>query len=242
MKRWIWKVTITVVVALGLGFGAAPSLRAQSLRTLPTEGSIGISIPSGESCGVVHWSADDTSEGGIAWSYHLPPYYGAWAECYTATGEVCAFRAGFTRINVPQFGVSADVYIWADDGGKPGAVQCVSTAWHPGDIGYWPEVTIVRKALQGCCVDGPFWIGYWGNWLTSLEDWFSAYDTNPATTGCPYTNIPPGVEGLPSGWHPVSTLGFNPTAMALGAEIRECSPTPSRSTTWGQVKRIVEPE
>jgi hypothetical protein len=81
-----------------------------------------------------------------------------------------------------------------------------------------------------------WWVGFWGNWPGELQGWLIGADLD-GPGSAPKTNIAPGI-GFPTGWQNVS-VAFGPTrALAIGAEIVECQPTPAKQSTWGIVKAL----
>lgn len=190
-----------------------------------------------ESCGTLLLNADGDYEASFGWQYGgvQAPYYGAFAECYSGSGAVCAGVFDFTT-GTPR-PRTLDAYVWEDAGGKPGAVLCVVSDVDPGPIGPWP--TASRHSVPfpvGCCVEGVWWIGYWPNWPGGQAGWATTADLSDSE-GCPVTNIAPGI-GYPTGWQNVSTVWGPHNALGIGAEIIPCEPTPVETTTWGAIKSL----
>ena len=192
-------------------------------------------------CGTLLMSADGTYENGYGWDYAgvVPPYYGAFAECYSGTNvTVCSAEFDFSGSGW-QVDETMDVYVWGDDGGKPGAVRCAKFDVDPGPVAFWPEISH-HSVPMGCdCLDGTFWVGYWGNWPGQGEpSWFIAVDLN-GLGGCSFTNIAPGI-GFPTGWNDVSVV-FGPSSnrsLGIGCEVVSCNPVPTRDASWGAVKSL----
>lgn len=192
----------------------------------------------GEECGESILNSDGSHEWGVTWQGDevVPPDYGAFAECYQGDVEICACVYYLTQLGSGGE-QTMDLYVWADDGGRPGEVLHVERDRHPGAIGFWPSFTRNVVALaQPVCVSGRWWVGYWPRWPGSTPDWFLGQDLD-GPGGCPMTNIAPGL-GYPSGWQNVS-VAFGPTqAIGIGALVNPCPPTPARDTSWGAVKSI----
>lgn len=201
-------------------------------------GSGGAIVGERGGCGSFVMNADDTHEGAYAWQYGgvVAPNYGAFAEPYSEGAvEVCAGVFDFTSVG-GQLDQTMDVYIWSDDGGVPASVLCLRPAVSPGHIAYWPGFTRLTVPLDPCCVDGAFWVGYWGDWPGGGAAWFVGSDLD-GPGGCPMTNIAPGI-GFPTGWNSVS-VAWGPTqALAIGAEVRSCAPVVAVKSSWGRVKAL----
>jgi hypothetical protein len=191
-------------------------------------------------CGDLLLNSDEFYDGGgYGWQYGgvQRPFYGAWAESYTATGEVCGAVFDFTR-NSPPAGRRMDVYVWQDAGGRPGTVTCVEPEVDPGPVAWFPYVSRhVVPLSTGCCVESTWWIGFWGNWPGEHSDWLVAADQDSDYSQVPLMNIAPGL-GYPTGWQNVSVVWGATSAVGIGAMVRPCGPTPTVSTTWGRVKTL----
>lgn len=191
-------------------------------------------------CGDFLMNSDGLYDGGgYAWQYNgvQRPFYGAWAESYGATGEVCSAVFDFTRLD-PGVAKRMDVYVWDDLGGQPGPIVCVVYDVDPGPIDSFPNVSRHQIEMPaGCCVDSEWWIGFWGNWPGERSDWFVGADQDSDYSRMPLTNIAPGLE-YPSGWQYVSVVWGATAAVGIGAMIRPCEPTPTVATTWGRVKAL----
>lgn len=184
-------------------------------------------------CGVLSMNANGSYEASYSWNYDgvVAPTYGAFAECYAGSGAVCGVVFDFTQIG-NQTGQRMDVFIWDDGGGCPGNVMCVRVNANPGAVAYWPEVSRHRTDLDGCCVDGGFWAGFWGAWPGAEAGWMVAADLD-GFGGCPSTNVAPG-QGLPTGWNTLAGV----EALGIGVEMTDCGGTPTRRVTWGNVKAL----
>lgn len=190
-------------------------------------------------CGELLFNADGTYENGYCWRNGgiVWPYFGAFAECYSSADgvEVCAVVLDLTQVGT-YFGQTSDIYVWADAGGEPGNVICFRPDVDPGAPAFWPSVSRHTLLLEGCCVSGDFWAGYWSNWPLAGCGYFIAADLD-GPGGCPYTNIAHGI-GFPSGWQDVSVAWGPTAAVGIGTEIHPCSPTPNRTSSWGRVKDL----
>jgi hypothetical protein len=182
---------------------------------------------------------DASAENGYCWDLYggrVPPYYGAFAECYNWTGHVCGIELWLTGLGYVCD--PCDLYVWEDAGGVPGNILGMTPGVDPCPIATWPQIT-VRDLGVGCVdVNGPFWVGYW-EWAVSAPcGYFIAADTN-GFGSCPFTNIAPGI-GYPTGWVHVTEVWGPTSAVGIGAWCGEgpCGPVPTRETTWGAVKRL----
>lgn len=189
-------------------------------------------------CGVLSMNADGTYENGYCWQYGgvVAPNYGAFAECYAGNGKVCSVDLDLTQVG-GFFGQTLDAYVWGDAGGAPGNVLCLKAGVNPGAPAFWPSLSRHAIALDdGCCVNGAFWAGYWGNWPGASCAFFIGADLD-GFGGCPYTNIAPGI-GFPTGWNNVS-VAWGPTqAIGIGVELTDCGPVATDATTWGAIKNL----
>ena len=151
-------------------------------------------------CADLFFHADGTYENGYAWQYGgiVAPYYGAFAECYAGPMLVCGAAFDLTQTGNAS-GRVMDVYVWDDNAGSPGAVNCVVTGVDPGTVGFWPSLSRHVVDLPNCNVGDDFWVGYWGAWPNVLSGWFVGADVDGPVASCPFTNIAPGV-GYPTGW------------------------------------------
>lgn len=190
-------------------------------------------------CGTLVFNADGTYENGFCWRYNgvVPPYYGAFAECYSSAEEVsvCSVVLDLTQLGT-YAGQTSDIYVWDDAGGVPGNVLCVRLDFDPGTPAFWPSVSRHTAILDGCCTSGDFWVGCWGNWPGEGCAYFFAADLD-GPGGCPYTNIAPS-STWPTGWQNVSVVWGPTAAMGIGAEIHPCGATPTHATTWGRIKGL----
>jgi hypothetical protein len=186
-------------------------------------------------CGTLVMNADGTYENGYAWRYGgvVPPDYGAFAECYFGDAIVCAaiFDLSTTGTQTCQ---TMDIHVYRDAGGVPGPVVSFARV-EPGPVAFWPSVSRHSFSVQFDCIEGAWWIGYWGNWPDAIQGWFIGADVD-GFGGCPYTNIAPGI-GFPTGWNNVSVVWGQTQALGIGAEVIVCGGTPTIDSTWGKIKR-----
>jgi len=197
----------------------------------------GITVPSQDSnpCnGVLQLNYDGTGENGFCWQYGgiVPPYYGAFAECYNAVDTVCGIELMLTGVGYPCFG--CDLYVWDDAGGIPGNVLSMTAGVNPCPVATWPSISTHDFAVNGGNVNGNFWVGYWANAANAICPYFIGADLD-GFGGCPYTNIAPGI-GYPTGWQNASTV-WGPT-QALGIGVWLGIGTPTHESTWGQIKNL----
>lgn len=190
----------------------------------------------GSDCGALLLNADGGYENAVSWEYGqvVPPFYGAFAECYSGDVGVCAVVIDYTQLG-SWTGKASTVFVWADAGGVPGDVLCMKTTTLPSPLS-WPGVSRAVVQLDtACCVSGSWWVGVWGDWPNDAADYFVAADNN-GPGGCPRTCIAPGL-GFPTGWIDASTI-WPMQALGLGAEWNPCVPVPSTPRTWGRVKAL----
>lgn len=218
------------------------SLAGYSDATVLTHGSVGrghgVSLPSGDAgCnGTLSMNYDGSAENGYCWHYGgiVPPYYGAFAECYDAAGYITGIQLKLTSIGWPC--LPCDLYVWLDDEGLPGSVLRSWAGYDPCPVAIWPDISTHDACVDCQRVDGPFWVGYWpGEFANSGCGYFIAADTN-GFGGCPVTNVAPGV-GYPTGWHSVSPIWGPTRAIGIGVWIGDCA-VPTDESTWGQLKRL----
>jgi hypothetical protein len=217
------------------------SLVSVAARAMEPYGSIGpgrgitLSRERPDPCdGSLIMNYDGTADcDGYCWQYGgiVPPYYGAFAECYQFEGMVCGIELNLFGIGYPCFG--CDLYVWEDAGGEPGNVLSVTRDVDPCPVAIWPNVSTHDFAIDNLPVDGPFWVGYWTDASDRVCPYFIAADCQ-FSNGCPMTNIAPGV-GYPTGWNSVS-LVWGPT-QAIGIGVWKLDEgTPTAETSWGRVK------
>ena len=190
-------------------------------------------------CGTSLLHSDGQYDASIGWQYGgvQTPAYGAFAECYAGTWDVCAAVLDLTRTDGSLPSSTLDAYLWSDDGAAPGNVLCIVTGADPGPVAFWPQFSRHEIPFpSGCCVEGTWWVGYWPHWPGSTARWYTMAD-EAGVSGCPFTNIAPGI-GYPTGWHDVSVV-FGPiNSIGIGAAVLPCSPTSVTHSTWGAMKAL----
>jgi hypothetical protein len=181
---------------------------------------------------------DGTVENGYCWDLGgtVPPYYGAFAECYRWTGHLCGIELWLTGLGYPCD--PCDLYVWEDAGGAPGNIMQMTPGANPCPVAVWPQVSIHDLPIDCLDVNGAFWVGYWEDNYEGRCGYFIAADTNGFGT-CPYTNIAPGI-GYETGWHNVTYVWGATAAIGIGVWCGEgaCGPVPTRETSWGAVKQL----
>lgn len=200
----------------------------------------GIMVKGGErDCqGSLVLNFDGSAENAYCWQYAgiAPPYCGAFAECYSGTGDVCGVQLKLTGIGYPC--TSCDLFLWADAGGRPGAVLTAINGYIPCPVATWPNVSTHNACVPMSPVNGPFWVGYWaGAFANQVCGYFVAADTN-GFGGCPMTDIAPGL-GYPSGWNDVSVVWGPTQSIGIGAWVGGmCAAVPVQESTWGRIKSV----
>ncbi len=199
-----------------------------------------VGVASADTCGELLLHGDGTWETAYGWDawQSPPPDYGAFAECYTGQGELCAVVMWGTQAGLfdPD---GYDAFIWADDGfGLPGGVVCSAIGQDAGGVPLFPNFKRIEAPLNGCCVSGSWWVGFRGAWGGGTPGFYIGADYDGPNEGCPMTKIAPGLE-YPEGWQHVSVLAGEPTkSLAIGALIRACAPVAAAPATWGKVKSL----
>ena len=192
-------------------------------------------------CGDLLLNSDSSYEGGWGWQYEgvAPPYYGAFAECYQDPAMVCSAVFDLSTASSDSDDATMDVYLWTDQEGQPGAVQCVLRIVDPGVVDFWPRVSRhVIDLPPDCCSDAAWWVGYWGTWVGAKAGWYVGADLDGGGTyerSCPLTNIAPGL-GYPTGWTDVSIVWGPTVSLGIGAMTLPCETTPTTSAGWGEIK------
>jgi hypothetical protein len=205
---------------------AAVAAPTASILTIDSPASVsapgsggGVERDGPRDCGVVSMHADDVYYAAFAWSGDgsAPPYYGAFAECYDVPGPICGIVLDLTQ-NGGQAGQTCDLYVWADDNGAPGPVLAMRSGVDPGPIAPWPEVSRHILSIPEITPDGPYWVGFWGNWAGAPAGWYVGADGSSFENGCPRTNIAPGQEH-PKGWTDVKVPFLPADALGIGVQI-----------------------
>ena len=197
----------------------------------------GITLPGRESnpCnGTLHMNFDGFADcDGYCWQYGgiVPPYYGAFAECYHLDGTVCGIELQLSSIGNPCFG--CDLYVWEDAGGQPGNVLSLTRNVNPCPVATWPNVSTHDFAVGNVIVGGGFWVGYWTDASNTVCPYFITASCS-SFGGCPFTNIAPGI-GYPTGWQSVDIVWGPTQAIGIGAWCLD-EGTPTNETSWGRVK------
>ena len=182
---------------------------------------------------------DGSAENGYCWQYAgvAPPYYGAFAECYSGTGDVCGVELKLTGIGYPC--TSCDIYLWGDAGGMPGGVVGTAHGFNPCPVATWPNISTHDACVPLGSASGPFWVGFWTcAAMYQVCPYFIAADTN-GFGGCPRTNIAPGI-GYPTGWNNASVVWGPVQSIGIGAWLGgmgTCA-TPVQESTWGRIKSL----
>lgn len=209
------------VAALGDAAGARAAGTAH-----PAVGSVGrgrgITRPSRRTspCGsgaALRINYDGSAENAYCWEYGglVPPYYGAFAECYNDAGRVCGIELQLTGIGAPC--TPCDLYVWSDAGGVPGNVLSYTSGANPCPVATWPNISAHDFAINPCAVNGPYWVGFWaGVDSHELCPYYVAADLDGCAGGCPMTNVAPGI-GYPTGWQNVSIIWGPTQAIGIGA-------------------------
>jgi hypothetical protein len=238
MKRMV----ITAFLALLLSGPAGAAENAGSIGA-----GHGVAVPGGDSdpCNSqgLLLNYDGSAENGYCWQYGgvVPPYYGAFAECYESTVGVCGIQLHLTGIGYPCGPLTA--YVWDDAGGMPGNVLSATTGLNPCPVATWPNISVHDLPITQTTTAGRFWIGYWADWSAALCGYFVAADED-GPGGCPFTNIAPGI-GYPTGWQHTSNIWGSTQSIGIGAWIGtnggiHYPPNPTQQTSWGQIKKIFE--
>jgi len=205
--------------------------------TVGCDGGFGVITPGQREnpCGgtlLLSW--DGTAECGYCWAYGgcVPPYYGAFAECYQHEGSLCGIQLILTGIGYPCYGT--DLYVWEDAGGIPGNVLSITPSVDPCPVAVWPNLSTHDFAIDPLPVSGVFWVGFWTDTTASQCPCFVAADCYGPDNGCRMTNIAPGL-GYPSGWQECNIVWGPTAALGIGAWCLEPG-NPSEATSWGKIK------
>ncbi len=228
---------LSLLVALMLIAGAAVAANLNSVG--PGQGVLLPHPGDTNPCnGTLMLNADGSYENGFAWQYggSVPPYYGAFAEGYNFTGNVCGAQFMFSTLSGYYYGQTLDAYVWDAAGGNPNNVLSVTTGVAITPPALWPNISTHDIDIADAGVAGDFFVGFWGNWPGLLCGWFIAADLD-GFGGMPRTNIAPGI-GYPTGWNDPSVIWGPTQAMGIGAWVGEGGPVPTETTTWGQIKNL----
>ncbi len=184
-------------------------------------------------------NADGSYENGFAWQYGgvVPPYFGAFAEGYTATGTACGMQLSLSTLSGYYTGQVLDAFVWDAAGGNPNNVLTMTTGVAITPPAVWPNITLHDIDVTDAAVSGDFFIGYWGNWPGQLSGWFVGADLD-GFGGLPRTNVAPGI-GYPTGWQDPSVIWGPTQALGIGAYVVEGPPpVPTEAQTWGRIKQL----
>ncbi|MFN8548740.1 MAG: hypothetical protein U0527_12445 [Candidatus Eisenbacteria bacterium] len=198
----------------------------------PTRGVTGLDEPSSATpCGDLRMTTDGHYEWYYGWGYEgiAAPDYGAFAECYSGSGRVCAIALDLLAVDDINNNY-IDLYVWEDAGGCPGNLICKKTNVYvnPGHYEFYRVVV----PMPNCCVSGTWWAGFRANRAGEPANVHVGADLD-GSLGCAVTKIAPGI-GYPEGWHHVSWI-FGPTqSLGIGAYISECDAvTGACCAPWG---------
>jgi len=165
----------------------------------------------------------------------VPPYYGAFAEGFTGTGVVCGMQFAFTTLPGYQTGQLMDAYVWGSDGANPTTVLGVTVGIDPGPIAIWHNVSIHDVDVNDVAVNGPFFVGFWGNWPGAEQPgWWVAADFDSA--GQPRTDVAPGL-GYPTGWQNANMFDGGIRSLGICAYLSQPG-VPVQTSTWGRIKSL----
>lgn len=233
MKKGIVFLMVVAIVGVSTPASAGPNETGFSRNTTIVEGP----SPDGDCPGELDCNWDGTIENGYSWGVGgvVPPDYGSFGDCYD-NAFVCEGHFYFTQLGY-YAGQTADIYIWADEGGLPGNVVCSSLGQGPGQIALWPSCSAHKFALN-CDTGGAHFLGYWGDWPGMVEGWFICADED-GPMSCPVTKIAPGIGNYPSGWQPITVVPTFAGCKSLGiCEWFGEPPVATESTTWGRIKAL----
>lgn len=139
----------------------------------------------------------------------------------------------------------ADLYIWDEIDGIPGAVLRVEPSASIEVDTAWPEFTraTIPLATRLRCEEitgAAVWAGFWGHWPNDLAGWFVGVDLDAFGPGG-MTRIAPGL-GYPSGWQPISVAWGPVSAVGIGILAVPCDPEPVVEGSWGRIKQLFSPQ
>lgn len=240
-------LTMTSALLFFVAVTAGPAIAGDAASV-----GTGISVPApattDRGCGTPVFNNDGTYENGYAWRTggQVPPYYGAFAECFQGGFAVCALLFDLTQVGGYN-NQTADLYFWSNlrnlDRDEPGGVLYMIPGAHMGSIAFWPAISRnVINLSNDQIMGGRWWVGIWGNWPGTVNSWFIAADTDGTSpTGCPMNNIAPGI-GYPTGWQSVSVAWGPTNGIGIGIQATPItSDVPEggvRRTTFGRVKAL----
>lgn len=237
-----------IPVYLALFAALSPALAGAEPISLGPTDAPGTLAGTESNCAPTYLHADGSYEYGGSWRTGgvAPPDYGAFAEEFEGTKNLCAFVADLTQDGYFENGQTADFFLWDNQSGawgdEPGNVLFVLHDVSPWPIAIWPEITrVVVPLVSPTQVEGKWWVGIWGNWPGEMNAWFMAFDTNGPSTRVPMTNNI--ANGFPPGWVPVSEVWTGVVALGLGVEGTPLTPagvddSPVQAATFGRVKSL----
>ena len=226
-----------------LGFGLVALLLGVSARKACVGGEPALLI-----------RGDGTYENAIAWQFEssAAPDYGAFAVPFPEALVSWISAVVLDLTGAPPIGSApagpainrlgiADVFVWDDTDGVPGAVLWTETGVSLELDVTWPSfvrvVVPVDPVVRCDAITGDAaWAGFWGNWPGEPAATFVGTDLNgfgPAGM----TRIAPGL-GFPSGWQDVSIAWGGVTALGIGILAEPCGPEPVLRSSWGAIKRL----
>ena len=228
--------------ALLLAAYATSGLAQSPTAQLPYDDGLSLDYPSA-SCGVVVLASNGAFKTGFAWQYDGVGSSGVGAFAARIQppwpGTVCAVSVDFTQTGNDS-GQLIDVFVWEDEGPegdtRPGAVLAMTLGVDVGTAAYWPEVSKHFVAIDGPCVEGPFWAGFVGNWAGEEAPFYVAADLEMGA-GESRTFVGPGL-GYPSGWQSIDTIWEPIGALGIGANIygEDCTVNPVIDQSWGAIR------
>lgn len=211
------------IFAAGHGIAAASDSTAGSANRTSLGPGHGRAVPHPERSNPclgsqLYANYDGSFENGYCWQYGgiVPPYYGAFAERHSVTGDLCGIQLALSTLEGMQTDQTMDLYVWSSDGVNPANVLAIMPGVNPCTIDIWPNVTIVDIPLGSIQATGDIFLGFWGNWPGAWAGWYVAADLDGFGGGGPRTNIAPGI-GYPTGWQHVEVVWGPTQALGIGA-------------------------
>ncbi|MCA9756289.1 MAG: hypothetical protein KDA27_10855 [Candidatus Eisenbacteria bacterium] len=248
-------VVVAVLVATSVASAMAEQFEGGSFCTYDLQPGVSEPHPAVRHCTCTadlayFINSDDQFDRAIMWSGPgLAPGSGMFAEYFETPderpGAVCILYLRITSL-VSSLRTSIDLYVWDDDGGRPGEVLGILPELPLFSIAPYPAVgtrdwDIYERMPIG--VQGGFWLGLRGNWdpegcsVLLPIDTFDDDPKVPALRRDAVTYVGPGVDELSEGWHPLEDIVGVPAATGINAVIGWC-PVPVLETSWGQIKSL----
>ena len=136
---------------------------------------------------------------------------------------------------------AADIYLWDESAGAPGAVLWIQVGSPLTLDVAWPDfarITVPVDPMLRCeqITGDAAWAGFWGDWPDAPAAAFVGTDQDgfgPAGV----TRIAPDL-GFPAGWQDVSVAWGGITALGIGVLAEPCGQEPVLLSTWGTIKRL----